>query len=151
MYSSIAGLLFEAKVPYVPWPTDTNILLTDANQLIGRYSSFERFRKKNSGYFGWHAHHVVEDNDIQRLGLKAAFPKYEDQLCVLLPPTAHASRINSVLPRVSSRDSRILLKEIRDDYRITYAMIGDYCGSSEAKIQEELMRIVDTTLKLAGV
>jgi hypothetical protein len=151
MYSTVEELLYKAKVAYAPWPADTDILLTEGNQLIGRYSSFKKFRKNNTAYRGWHAHHVVEDNDILRLGLIAGFPKYEDQLCVLLPPAAHLSRVNSVLPRVSSRDSKILAEEIRGDYRITYGMIGNYCGSSETKIQEELMRIVDATLKLAGV
>ncbi len=151
MYSTVEELLYKAKVAYVTWSADTNILLTGGNQLVGRYSSFKRFRKSNTAYRGWHAHHVVEDNDIHRLGLTAAFPKYEDQVCVLLPAAAHVSRVNSVLPRVSSRDSKILAEEIRGDYRITYSMIGNYCGGSEAKIQKELMSIVDATLKLAGV
>jgi hypothetical protein len=151
MYASIDGLLRNANVKFVAWPTDRKIFLTDANQLIGRYCDFREFRQQNRDYRGWHAHHILEKKDIERLGLRAAFPKYDDQLCVLLPPAAHARRINSIYPRLSPRDTKILVSEIRKDYRATYQMVGDYCGSSEKKISDELMRILDATLALAGL
>jgi hypothetical protein len=45
----------------------------------------------------------------------------------------------------------MLTEEIRKDYRSAYDTIGNYCGSTEHVIREELMRIVDATLKLARV
>jgi hypothetical protein len=149
VFYSVPRLLRSAKIKHSSFAP--GVSLTDGNQLVGSYSGLKKFQQGRSSYVGWHAHHVFEDNDIKRLGLEKAFPKYKDQLCVLLPPKAHTSRINSILARVSPRDSSALIDEMRSDYRATYSMIGNYCGSSEKKIKNELMAIVDATLKANGL
>ena len=58
---------------------------------MGRYNTGE--------YRGWQAHHVVEKQDLGRLGVAHLFPPENDQLCVLLPERTHIGRINSVLRR----------------------------------------------------
>ena len=46
-----------------------NVYITHANQLIGSYKDLEIFRTSDSNYSGWHVHHVVEDDDLYRLGV----------------------------------------------------------------------------------
>jgi hypothetical protein len=76
-----------------------NVYITSGHQLIGRYKDLEAFCKSTEDYAGWHVHHVVEDDDLNRLGVSGHAPTYADQLCVLFPERAHIGRINSVLRR----------------------------------------------------
>jgi hypothetical protein len=73
------------------------IWLTSANQLMASYSALTRFATVDKNYRGWHAHHVVEVQDLERLGVAGKFPPYQEQLTVLLPQAAHIKRVNSVL------------------------------------------------------
>ncbi len=72
MYSTVEELLYKAKVAYVTWSADTNILLTGGNQLVGRYSSFKRFRKSNTAYRGSEAKIQKELMSIVDATLKLA-------------------------------------------------------------------------------
>jgi hypothetical protein len=74
---------------------------TYTNQLIGTFKNLGQFREWDSNYKGWHRHHVVEVDDLQRLGVAINAPPYDDQLCVLLPERAHVGRINAILRRES--------------------------------------------------
>ena len=40
---------------------------------------------------------MVEDQDLDRLGVAQQFPVYKQQLCVILPRAAHVNRINNIL------------------------------------------------------
>ena len=54
-----------------------NVYITSANQLIGTYKDLDAFRKLDTNYAGWQAHHIVENDDLQRLGVSTHAPAYE--------------------------------------------------------------------------
>jgi hypothetical protein len=85
------------------WPKDTKawkltpvpgVFCTAGNQIVGSFSDLDRFRDKNTAYFGWHRHHIVESRDLERLGIADHLPDRDEQLCVLLPAKSHGVRIN---------------------------------------------------------
>jgi hypothetical protein len=128
-----------------------NVYLTDANQLIGAYKNLEAFRGYDRAYGGWHVHHVVEDDDLQRLGVSGHAPPYPDQLCVLIPERAHVGRINRNLRRENPTRYQASGRELRRAYAEAYAMIGDYCEGGEASIRQELLAIVNAEFQKLGV
>jgi hypothetical protein len=142
-----AGVKFSV---YTGYPFG-NIYLSGANQLIGSYNNLKAFRKYDNAYKGWDVHHVVEDDDLQRLGVRAHAPAYPDQLCVLIPKQAHAGRINSILRRENPTRYEATGRELRRAYREAYAMMGDYCGGGEVNIRKELLAIVDAEFQKLGV
>ena len=150
---SITAVLLTAGVKfsvYAGCPAG-NVYLTDGNQLIGSYKNLEAFRAGDTAYAGWHVHHVVEDDDLQRLGVSAYAPAYPDQLCVLIPERAHVGRINSILRRENPTRYQATGHELRRAYAEAYRMIGDYCGGGEIKIRKELLAIVNAEFQKLGV
>ena len=142
-----AGVSFSV---YTGWAAG-NVYITSANQLIGTYKNLDAFRKLDTNYAGWQAHHVVEDDDLHRLGGSTHAPAYEDQLCVLIPERAHVGRINSILRRENPTKYRATGQELRRAYAAAYSMMGDYCGGGEAKIRQELLAVVDAEFQKLGV
>src|SRR3954452_5537232 len=97
-------ILDSASISSAPFEGRAEIWLTKGNQLFGGYSALKTFRstyrKKISmqlPYIGWEAHHIVEKQDLDRLGIVSHFQNPEHQLCVLLPREAHVERINNML------------------------------------------------------
>ena len=86
-----------------PTENETSSTGRYGHQLFGSYTALESFRniyRTRSGqaaYAGWEVHHVVEDQDLDRLGVAQHFPVYKQQLCVILPRAAHVNRINNIL------------------------------------------------------
>lgn len=128
-----------------------NIYLTGGNQLIGTYDAMKKFQEATPDYFGWQAHHIVETVDLDRLDITGKFPGRGEQICVLLPERAHIGRINSILRYENPLRLSATSADLLPAYRRAYALMGNYCGGGEAMIREELMAIVTTTFKLAGV
>ena len=82
-------VLRASGIHYYQHPKSTLIIkLSGADQILGTYSEMKQFRDANPDYSGWHAHHIVEKVDLERLGIKKKFPDGEDQLTVLLPERA---------------------------------------------------------------
>jgi hypothetical protein len=135
---------------FAEWPTG-NILLTAANQLIGSYAELRRFQTSRPVYLGWQAHHIVETQDLERLGVASRFPGRDDQICVLLPERAHIGRINSILRNQNPSSMKVTASDLRRAYGDAYSMMGDYCGGGEAAIRRELMAIVEAVFRDAGL
>jgi hypothetical protein len=130
------------------------IMLSYAGQLFGTFDDLKRFQRSSAGtsYFGWPAHHVVEKQDLDRLGVADRFANERGQLCVLLPERAHIGRINSILRNQAPMDLlNVNAAELRAAYSLAYSMIGNYCGGSEVIIRRELMAIVAAIFKQAGL
>jgi len=142
-----AGVKFSV---YAGWQPG-NVYITEANQLIGSYRDLEAFRASDNNYSGWHVHHVVEDDDLHRLGVSTHAPAYPNQLCVLIPERAHVGRINSILRRENPTRYHATGPELRRAYAEAYAMIGDYCGGGEPSIRKELLSIVYAEFQKLGV
>jgi hypothetical protein len=149
----VKSILEEARVQHERYKCDapSTIWLTAANQLIATYNILSRFAQIDKHYRGWHAHHVVEDQDLERLGAAVKFPPYKEQLAVLLPQTAHVGRINSVLRNRAPMHVALKAPELLSAYASAYWLVGDYCGSGEQKIKAELMAIVRATLHRGGL
>ena len=75
------------EIHHEPFPSSktTGIFLTRGMQLLGTFDDFQRFKRGTDDYKGWHRHHVFERQDWSRLNIETLAPRYEDQLCVLLP------------------------------------------------------------------
>ena len=144
---SSGGVAFEK---YARWPAG-GVFITGANQLIGTYSDLRRFQQFDRNYFGWHAHHIVESQDLDRLGVSHLFPPRDQQICVLLPERAHIGRINSVLRNQNPTNVRATTNELLRAYQDAYALVGDYSGGGEANIRKELMAIVSVIFRMAGL
>jgi hypothetical protein len=142
-----AGVRYEK---FAGWPSG-GVFLTAANQLLGTFSDLKRFQSVDRDYFGWHAHHIVEAQDLERLGVAHHFPAREQQLCVLLPERAHVGRINSVLRRQNPANIRVTANELRRAYADAYALVGDYCGGGQGAIRQELLALVNATFRAAGL
>ncbi|MDT7953955.1 MAG: hypothetical protein RQ966_20875 [Acetobacteraceae bacterium] len=150
---TVAEVLLTAGIPFTaftPWP-EGNVFLTKANQLIGGYKDLCRFRDRTASYKGWQSHHVVETDDLHRLGVASNAPSRDDQLCVLLPERAHIGRINSILRRENPTKWQASGQALRRAYKEAYALVGDYCGAGEAAIQNELLAIVEAEFQKLGV
>jgi hypothetical protein len=127
------------------------IWLTSGNQLLSSYAALSRFAKVDRHYRGWHAHHVVEAQDLERLGVAGRFPAYDQQLTVLLPLAAHIKRVNSVLRNQAPQYAALTAAELLTTYAAAYALMGNYCGGGEERIRAELMAIARAILKYAGL
>jgi hypothetical protein len=127
------------------------IWLTAGNQLISSYKALARFATVDRHYSGWHAHHVVEAQDLERLGITAKFPAYPDQLTVLLPQAAHITRINSVLRNQAPKNAVMTHQHLLIAYAAAYALMGNYCGGGEQRVQAELMAIARAMFRHAGL
>lgn len=149
---SAKEILRESGIHYQRYQqSDSDIVISAANQLLGVYTKMDKFRKSESGYTGWESHHIVEKFDLDRLGIAEKFPNKNLQLTVLLPKTAHQKRINSILRSENPVKLSASVKELLISYRKAYELVGDYCGGGSDNIQRELMQIVSTTFKIAGV
>jgi hypothetical protein len=144
---SLAGVKYEN---YPKWPMKT-IYLTGANQLIGTYADLRRFQTSSPDYFGWDVHHIVEAQDLGRLGVEHLCPPYEQQVCVLIPRTAHSRRINSIFRSQNPTNVQVTASDLRSAYRDAYWLIGDYCGGGEKSIREELVNVVLAVFRSAGL
>jgi hypothetical protein len=144
---SLAGVTHEA---YAAWPTG-DVRLTAANQLIATFDGLKRFQASDRRYLGWQAHHIVESQDLDRLGVSARFPPRGQQICVLLPERAHVGRINSILRVQNPMGIQVKAMELRRAYGDAYALMGDYCGGGERSIRNELVSIVNAVFRFAGL
>jgi hypothetical protein len=127
------------------------VFCTMSNQIVGSFSDLKKFRDANEDYRGWHRHHVVESRDLERLDIANRLPETDQQLCVLLPPDAHAVRINSVLQRQSPNHVFVNVNELKGAYALAYSTMGDYCGGGEEAIRQELLAIVRGTFRSVGI
>jgi len=152
MYT-VTQVLSSAGVKFEKYPASLagGVFLTKANQLIGTYADLKRFQRTNPPYAGWQVHHVVEAQDLERLGVKHLAPPYEQQICVLLPERAHTGRINSVLRNQNPVGVRVKASELLRAYRDAYSLIGDYCGGGEGPIRQELVAISCAVFRAVGV
>ena len=149
----VESILKESRVRYREYRchSPSPIWLTSANQLIASYKVLARFATIDKHYAGWHAHHVVEAQDLERLGTASAFPPYQEQLTVLLPQAAHIRRINSVLRNQAPMGAVIPANDLLTAYASAYSLIGNYSGGGEHKIMAELMAIARAIFKRAGL
>jgi len=149
----VKGILDEARIQTERYKCNSpsTIWLTAAHQLIASYSVLTRFAETDQHYRGWHAHHVFEYQDLERLGVAAKFPPYNEQLTVLLPRAAHVKRINSDLRIQAPMGAVMKAQELVSAYASAYSLMGDYCGGGEVKIRTELLAVVKTTLRRAGL
>jgi hypothetical protein len=127
------------------------IWLTSANQLMASYSALTRFATVDKNYRGWHAHHVVEVQDLERLGVAGKFPPYQEQLTVLLPQAAHIKRVNSVLRNQAPMHAVMATSDLLTAYASAYSLMGNYSGGGEQKIRAELLAIATAIFHRAGL
>lgn len=146
---TISELLDLANIQYAAYAPSgpKQVYLTLGNQLIGAFNVLESYRRGDCHYHGWHAHHVVEDQDLERLHIAHLSPAYREQLCVMLPERAHIGRINRVLRREIPIGSIVSARDMVEAYSEAYAVIGDYCGGGERLIRRELLGIVKATFR----
>jgi hypothetical protein len=158
MAITVYDILSAAAVSTRPYPAvpGAGIYRSDAGQLFGTYADLVRAQtlpqlgSASWPYRGWHRHHIVEFQDLERLGVAARFPAYDRQLCVLIPQSAHIERVNSVLNYSNPQGVQVTPKALRSAYESAYSMLGDYCGGGEMQIRVELLSIVDAVFTLAG-
>jgi hypothetical protein len=150
---TVPQILRAAGIRYQDYPQAPNqgVFLTASNQLMGTYRSLTRFRTGRPAYMGWDAHHIVEARDLDRLGIAHHFPVYEEQICVLIPEAAHAGRINSILNRMNPPSMIVNANFLMQAYRDAYSVIGNYCGSVERAIRDELVAIATAVFRAAHV
>ena len=148
-----AGILKEARLRYREYRCNSPlpIWLTAGNQLMSSYTALSRFATVDPHYPGWHAHHIVEAQDLERLGVAGKFPPYPDQLTVLLPQSAHIKRVNSVLRRQAPMDAIMPAPDLLAAYAAAYSLMGNYCGGGEQRIQSELMAVARAIFRRAGL
>jgi hypothetical protein len=149
----VESILKESRVRYREYRCNSTspIWLTSANQLMASYTALTRFALIDRHYTGWHAHHVVEAQDLERLGVADKFPKYEEQLTVLLPQAAHIARVNSVLRNQAPMNAVMTMGDLLIAYAAAYALMGNYSGGGEQKIRAELMAIARAILRRVGL
>jgi len=152
MYS-VMQILSSTGVKFEKYATSPafGVFLTKGNQLVGTYADLRRFQRSNPPYAGWEVHHIVEAQDLERLGVKQLAPPYEQQICVLLPKTAHTGRINSVLRNQNPFGVRARPAELLRAYKDAYSLMGDYCGGGEGPIRKELVAIASAVFRAVGV
>ena len=149
----VENILKESRVRYREYQCNSPqpIWLTAGNQLMSSYGALSRFATVDRHYRGWHAHHVVEAQDLDRLGVAAKLPAYDQQVTVLLPQAAHIQRVNSVLRNQTPKYAAMAAAELLAAYAAAYALMGNYCGGGEHRIREELMAIARAILRYAGL
>lgn len=149
----VESILKDSRVRYQEYRCNSPspIWLTSANQLMSSYYALSRFATVDPHYRGWHAHHVVESQDLERLGVAVKFPTYEEQLTVLLPQAAHIRRVNSVLRNQAPKHAVMPASDLLAAYAAAYRLMGNYCGGGEQRIREELMAIARAIFRWAGV
>ena len=158
MTISVYDILSAASVSTRPYPAvpGAGIYLSGANQLFGTYADLVRAQTlpqlgaASWPFRGWHRHHIVEFQDIERLKVTEKFPAYDRQLCVLIPEWAHVERVNSVLNYSNPRGVEVKPADLRSAYESAYSLIGNYCGGGDIAIRIELMSIVNAVFTLAG-
>lgn len=103
MYT-VTQLLASSGVHYRRLPGSLDgVFLTAGNQLIGTYAALRRYQAFNhQHYFGWDAHHVVEAQDLARLGVQHHVPPYNEQICVLIPPHRTFEPFERRIPKLQS-------------------------------------------------
>lgn len=148
----VEGILKDSRVRYREYRCNSpsTIWLTSGNQLISSYSALSRFATVDRHYRGWQAHHVVEANDVERFGIAAKLPPYEQQLTVLLPLTAHIQRKNTSF-RNQAPPQAERAGDLLRSYAAAFALMGNYCGGGEERIRAELMAVVRAVLRYAGL
>ncbi len=146
---TVTDILDKSAVNYEPFDQvgGLPVFLTAGNQLIAAYKFFEAVKQSVKGYRGWHAHHVFETQDLERMHVTTIAPVRDDQLCVLLPERAHIGRINSVLRRQAPKGAVLSPRALLDAYKEAYDLMGDYCGGGELIVRRELVSLVEGTLK----
>jgi hypothetical protein len=155
MFSSRA-ILSAAGITFSPFEKFSEIFCSRGNQLFGPYATLSSFRiSYRSGpglppYSGWEVHHVVEDQDLTRLGIAPQFPPYQQQLCVILPRAAHVDRINNILRNRNPSRYSASASELLAAYNEAYELVGNYSGGGEALIRRELLDIVRAVFRLAN-
>ena len=149
----VKKILEEARVHHERYKCNSPmpIWLTAANQIVASYDTLTRFAQADKRYRGWHAHHVVEYQDLERLGVATNFPHYKEHLSVLLPQAAHIQRINSVLRNQAPMHAVLKVPELLSAYESAYSLMGDYCGGGAQNIKAELIAIAKATLHQAGL
>ena len=149
----VESILKDSRVRYREYRSNSPlpIWLTSGNQLLSSYRALSRFATVDRHYSGWHAHHVLEAQDLERLGVAQKFPAYEQQLTVLLPHAAHIRRINSVLRNQAPQYAVMTTGDLMTAYTAAYALMGNYCGGGEQRVRSELMAIARAILRFAGL
>ena len=159
-------ILHAAGIEFKTFANFSEIVCSKANQLFGSYTAlkfsrnrYKTFREVKAGHFaafaetpysGWEVHHVVEDQDLSRLGIAGQFPEYKQQLCVILPRTAHVHRINNILRNRNPTRYSATASELLPAYREAYELVGNYSGGGELRIRQELLGIVQAAFRLAN-
>jgi hypothetical protein len=149
----VESILQESRVRYREYRSHSPspIWLTSANQLMASYKVLARFAIIDRHYAGWRAHHVVEKEDLERLGVASRFPGYEEQLTVLLPQVAQIRRINSIMRNQASMGAALPAQALLTTYASAYSLMGNYSGGGEEKIRTELMSVARAIFRRAGV
>ena len=138
-------LLRASGITFAPFAA-SRVFISPASQLFGPYANLKDWQATTAAYFRWEAHHVLEKDDIKRLGAQHRFPSSNEQLCVLLPSSAHRERINQVLRSANPVGMIVSASDLVPAYVTAYQILGNYCGGGEAAIQGELMAIVRAAL-----
>jgi hypothetical protein len=151
--NSAEAILKEARIRFREYRCNSPfpIWLTAGNQLMASYTAMSRFARVDRHYAGWHAHHVVESQDLDRLGVANKFPPYPEQLTVLLPQAAHIKRVNSVLRNQAPMSAVMPAADVLAAYAAAYALMGNYSGGGEQRIRTELMAIARAIFRRAGL
>jgi hypothetical protein len=150
------SILSAAGINFSRFGNTLEIFCSKGNQLFGSYAGLGSFRSSyrvGTGpppYAGWEVHHIVEDQDLGRLGIAQQFPPYQQQLCVLLPRSAHIGRINNILRNRNPTRYSATAKELLSAYKEAYELVGDYSGGGERLIRQELVAIVSAVFRLGN-
>src|SRR3954470_3827328 len=149
----VESILKDSRVRYREYRCNSPspIWLTSGNQLLSSYQALSRFARVDRHYSGWHAHHVLEAQDLERFGVTGKFPAYEQQLTVLLPHAAHIRRIKSGLRNQAPQYAAMTTGDLMTAYTAAYALMGNYCGGGEQRVRAELMAIARAILRFAGL
>jgi hypothetical protein len=161
MSDYVSDILLKARVgsaSFVP-PGDnkafTGIYLTTALQLVGTHKDAKSLRSRlavnHSDYSTWESHHVLEEHDLDRLGIRPLFPDREMQFCVLIPYSAHQKRVNSVLRSENPVRYQANAEDLLRGYCEAYELIDNYTGAGASKLRRELVSIVKALFETAGL
>lgn len=131
------------------------VYVTEGNQIIGShkalgefragYTEPDKFKNPTRVYKSWESHHIVEENDLDRLRITHLVPPRNHQICVLLPWEAHRKRINARLRHTIPLDMPITREDLWYAYEDAYWALGDYCGGG-VRVRKELLAIVKSVV-----